>query len=80
MPHRSSTGRLIKYYPHNASVNIYSEEVTPGCMLARVAEKKLYLRLANKRKRLIWVEETQTLDRGRLKKESVIWYSNIHNG
>ena len=38
--------------------------MTPGCwLLARVAKKKPYLRLANKKKRLRCAKE-QTLDRG----------------
>ena len=36
-------------------------------LLGRVAKKKPYLRLVNKRKRLRWAKE-QTLDRGRLEK------------
>ena len=39
-------------------VNVHSEEATPGCWPSRQSGKeKPYLRLANKRKRLIWAKE-----------------------
>ena len=58
MPHMSSTDSFIKWYPQNARLNVHSEEATPGCWPSRQScKEKLYLRLANKRKRLRWAKE-----------------------
>ena len=34
-PHKSSTGSFIKQYPQNTSLNVNSEEATPGCWPSR---------------------------------------------
>ena len=49
------------------SLSTVKRRLRDAGLLGRVAKKKPYLRLANKKKRLIWAKE-QTLDRGRLEK------------
>ena len=63
---RRLTGPQLAASLNSTRLNVNSEDATPGCgLLGRVANKKPYLRLANKKKRLRWAKE-QTLDRGSL--------------
>ena len=39
-PHKSSTGSFIKQYPQNTSLNVNSEEATPGCWPSRQSCKE----------------------------------------
>ena len=60
--HGLSYGNLVKIpfelYPQNTSLNVNSEEVTPGCWPSRQScKEKPYLRLANKNKKLRWTKE-----------------------
>ena len=56
----SSTDSFIKWYPQNTSLNVHSEEAKrDAALLGRVAKKRPYLRLANKRKRLRLAKENR---------------------
>ena len=69
MPHRSSTGSFIKWCPRNASLNVHSEEVTPGCWPSRqIGKEKAISETGQEEKKIKMGKRTQTLDRGRLEK------------
>ena len=58
MPHRSSTGSFIKWCPRNASLNVHSEEVTPGCWPSRqIGKEKAISETGQEEKRLRWAKE-----------------------
>ena len=54
-PHKSSTG--MKECPQNTSLNVDSEEETPGCCPSRQSCKEKATWLANKNKILTWAKE-----------------------
>lgn len=58
MPHRSTTGSFIKWDPQKTSLNIYSERwLWEAALLVRLAKKKPYLKITDKKKRLRWVKQ-----------------------